>query len=259
MKYKDQFGYNASKVLIGSFATVVDRAQPDRAFNRSLMQRLLHLISDSNGARMCNKQDAVVRDPFIGVVLQTYDECDLVDIPNLAVFYVQAIAYAKDAGGTHLRTDVGDVAIAAPPSAPTRAARPTSTSTGTTPSSRARSTTGRQDMMEISFRPTCSGVQPGAVHHAERGHGRHHGSGRDQVRPAVPLGARRHPAGVGEGRLHDRFARWCRPSPTATPSSCSSAFSVLHAHWPPAIGTHSSTPPSQAGYVRGSSAMTTSR
>jgi hypothetical protein len=57
------------------------------------MQRLLHLISDSNGASMCNKQDGVVR--ILGIGVNTYDECELVQVDNLATFFVQAIAYRR--------------------------------------------------------------------------------------------------------------------------------------------------------------------
>ncbi len=101
MKYKDGFGIDSgTQQVTGSFSTVVDRAKSDSGLNRSLFQRLMHLINDSNGAQMCNKQGAVIRDPFIGIVLKTYNECDLLNVSNVAVLYVQSIAYQKNADGS---------------------------------------------------------------------------------------------------------------------------------------------------------------
>lgn len=102
MTYKDRFDIAANQTVTGSFATPVDRAQFDSGFNRSLFQRILHVINDSNGARACNKQDAKVKDPFIGITLGTYDECELFRVDNLATFYLQSIAYAKNASGQYI-------------------------------------------------------------------------------------------------------------------------------------------------------------
>jgi hypothetical protein len=108
MKYKDAIDIDPdTHELIGTLSTEVDRNAPDNAWNRSLMQRLLHLIHDSSGVEMCNKQDAVIRDPFLGIPLQYYDECDLLRIPDLAVFYAQSIAYLKDANGNIVYDDRG--------------------------------------------------------------------------------------------------------------------------------------------------------
>ena len=87
----------------------VNRGAPDSGMNRSLMQRLLHLINDSSGAQLCNKQGAVVRDPFFGFVIATYNECELLRIDDLAVFYIQSIVYAKDAGGNVIIDNVRGV------------------------------------------------------------------------------------------------------------------------------------------------------
>ena len=102
LTYKDRFDINAQQQVVGAFATLVDRAAADSAFNRSLFQRILHVINDSNGARACNKQDAKVKDPFVGITLGTYNECQLFRIDNLAVFYLQSIAYAKDGSGRYI-------------------------------------------------------------------------------------------------------------------------------------------------------------
>lgn len=101
MKYKDQLDYDPStQQIVGALGTAVDRAQPDSAWNRSLMERLLHLINDSSGVVLCSKAGAVIRDPIFGAVIKTYpNACDLLQINDLAVFFVQSIAYAKDASG----------------------------------------------------------------------------------------------------------------------------------------------------------------
>lgn len=71
----------------------VDRNQPDQEYNRSLMQRVTHLVHDANGARFCNKANAVVKDPFIGIILKTYPTpCTLFDIEDLALFYLLNMA-----------------------------------------------------------------------------------------------------------------------------------------------------------------------
>jgi hypothetical protein len=107
MTYKDRFDINASQQVVGAFTTPVDRAADDDNFNRSLFQRLLHLISDSNGARLCNKPNAQVG--LAGIPLATYAECDLVQIDNVATFYIQSIAYAKDSAGRYLcENDAGE-------------------------------------------------------------------------------------------------------------------------------------------------------
>lgn len=108
MAYKDRFDIAANQSVTGSFATTVDRASPDSAFNRSIFQRILHVIADSNGARACNKANARVVDPFVGITLGTYNQCELFQVNNLAVFYLQSIAYAKNAAGQYIcETDAG--------------------------------------------------------------------------------------------------------------------------------------------------------
>ncbi len=107
MKYKDQFSYDADQNLTGSFSTPVDRTQADAGWNQSLMQRLLHLISDSNHAVLCNKEGAKVKDPILGITLATYSECDLLRIDNVAVFFLQSIVYNKDSNGDVIYDDDG--------------------------------------------------------------------------------------------------------------------------------------------------------
>lgn len=98
MTYSDRFDIDpTTQKLTGTFATKPDRTQPDSDFNRSVFQRLLMVINDSNGAKQCNKQNGQVK--LAGIPLGTYAACALFEVDNLAVFYTQAIAYAKDANG----------------------------------------------------------------------------------------------------------------------------------------------------------------
>src|SRR5688572_14112233 len=100
MKFKDRFDIATNQSLVGSFSTPVDRTAPDTGFNRSVWQRLLHLISDSNGAVECSRAGAVIKEATTGLVLHTFpNECDLFRVDNMAVFYLQSIVYAKDANG----------------------------------------------------------------------------------------------------------------------------------------------------------------
>ncbi|MCA9677351.1 MAG: hypothetical protein H6709_15785 [Kofleriaceae bacterium] len=108
MVYKDRFDIDPdTQQVVGTFTTPVDRGAADSAFNRSVFQRILHLINDSNHTVMCNKQDAKVIQ--FGITLATYDRCDLVQVDNLAVLFLQSIAYAKDAQGRYIcENDAGD-------------------------------------------------------------------------------------------------------------------------------------------------------
>ena len=67
----------------------VDRTQPDVDYNQSLMQRIAHLIHDSNNVKFCNKAGAkptVLGIPFGGP--NGYSECGLFEIDDLALFYI---------------------------------------------------------------------------------------------------------------------------------------------------------------------------
>jgi hypothetical protein len=99
MTYSDRFDIDDStQAVTGGFATQPDRTQSDTGFNRSLFQRLVMLIADSQVGQ-CNKQGAVVRDPITHLPVATYNACALFRINNLAVFFTQSIAYNKDAAG----------------------------------------------------------------------------------------------------------------------------------------------------------------
>jgi len=79
----------------------VDRTQPDADFNRSLMQRIAHLVHDSNGAALCSKAGAKITIP----ANRTYAQpCQLFKIGDptgqtksggLAMFYALSMASAS--------------------------------------------------------------------------------------------------------------------------------------------------------------------
>jgi hypothetical protein len=76
----------------------VDRTIADSDYNRSIMQRIAHLIHDSNGVEFCNKQGAtphVIGLPAFG----SFDKCAMFRIPDLALFYALSMTSqaAKDA------------------------------------------------------------------------------------------------------------------------------------------------------------------
>ncbi|MFT3692725.1 MAG: hypothetical protein QM831_06270 [Kofleriaceae bacterium] len=104
MTYNDQFDIAADQTVTGAFTSMPDRTRVDDGFNRSLFERLLNVISDSQVSQ-CNKQGAKLS--LIGLGIATYDQCAFFSIPNLAVFYTQAIAYAKDANGNIICEDNG--------------------------------------------------------------------------------------------------------------------------------------------------------
>ncbi len=97
MTYNDRFDIASNQALIGAYTSMPDRFAPDNDFNRSLWERLLNVISDSNGAVQCNKEGAQLKQN--GLIVATYSACEMFRVPNLAVFYLQSIAYAKDGSG----------------------------------------------------------------------------------------------------------------------------------------------------------------
>lgn len=94
--YRDRFTEDPSDLnapALGNFATPVDRAAPDARGNQSILQRFMHLIAATNGARLCNKQGAYLDLGFVSYpLIGTYDECELFEVENLAVFYSESIA-----------------------------------------------------------------------------------------------------------------------------------------------------------------------
>jgi hypothetical protein len=87
--------------------TLVDRSSPNTGWNRSLFQRFLQLIHDTNGVTVCNKDGAILHamaqlphpDGSPGLAWQdlpipfggTATECQLLRIEELSKFYLRAI------------------------------------------------------------------------------------------------------------------------------------------------------------------------
>lgn len=116
MRYADRLGYDPeTQVVIDldtgapvtEFSKEVDRSAPDAGFNRSIFQRVLHLLADANGLSLCNQEGAIleVTDGTATLTAGPYAACALVEIPSLAVFYVQSLAYLRDANGNFV-TDI---------------------------------------------------------------------------------------------------------------------------------------------------------
>ncbi|MDW8280278.1 MAG: hypothetical protein RMK29_01120 [Myxococcales bacterium] len=92
---QDQLDWTRPAATIGTTGKPVRRDLPDSdvnrdagnpANNRSLLQRLLHLVHDANGLTFCNRRDAKVR---ILLFELTYSApCSLFKIDDLALFYV---------------------------------------------------------------------------------------------------------------------------------------------------------------------------
>lgn len=82
-----------SDVVLGE---LVERDAPNSSANQSLFQRSAALIHDLDGARLCNKQGAVLR-ATIGAstirwpIFGSYDECELFAVDNLAELYAQSV------------------------------------------------------------------------------------------------------------------------------------------------------------------------
>jgi hypothetical protein len=107
MVFGDRLDFDpATQQVTGSLGSPVDRSLPDGGFNRSILQRLLHLLADSAGVEVCNKEGATASFSLLGLIGGPYHRCEMLDIKDVAVFYTQSIAYAKDASG-HVIMDGG--------------------------------------------------------------------------------------------------------------------------------------------------------
>lgn len=73
----------------------VDRTQPDVDYNRSLMQRIAHLIHDANGVKFCNKDGASP----LGGIAGSFAKCKMFEIDDLALFYI--LNMQTDASTSH--------------------------------------------------------------------------------------------------------------------------------------------------------------
>ncbi|MBL8680279.1 MAG: hypothetical protein JNK05_13975 [Myxococcales bacterium] len=108
--WSSQASMNAS-LASRTFSRMVDYARPDTTDhrvdatgipsygpndNRSVFQRFLHLVYDLDGVRMCNKNGAritVNNVPILNTVTLpgTYGECEVFEVPDAAVFYLQTV------------------------------------------------------------------------------------------------------------------------------------------------------------------------
>lgn len=95
MRFKDAIDFNPDDLNappVGELVTPVDRSQPDTVANRSLFQRFLHLVHDTAGVKLCNKEGAQLVNHDGGLLSYTvYGACDLVAIADMSVFYLQSI------------------------------------------------------------------------------------------------------------------------------------------------------------------------
>lgn len=93
--YMNQDDFDSAKAgaVTGTTGLAVNRALPDSDIdknaanpqnNRSIMQRLLHLVHDANGLAFCNKKDS-------RVLLINFGACELYKIDDLALFYLLSI------------------------------------------------------------------------------------------------------------------------------------------------------------------------
>lgn len=104
----DELNYNPSDIngptlnlTVGGSSTSdpitpVDRSAPLQDGNRSGLQRSVQLIHDAAGLKTCNKAGAKVKADVLGISLSwpligSYDECELFEIDDLAVFYLNSI------------------------------------------------------------------------------------------------------------------------------------------------------------------------
>lgn len=103
MRYRDRITFNPSAVNAAPVGfpldQPVDRAMDDTFDNESLFQRTLALIDGLNGVRVCNRAGARLNltVPIIGSItwpptfVDGYEECELINIPNVAEAYALAI------------------------------------------------------------------------------------------------------------------------------------------------------------------------
>lgn len=100
MRYRDEITYDPADpngAAVGlPLDRLVDRTMPDVEGNESLFERSVGLIDGLDGVRVCNRAGARL-DIDLGIInlryplIGTADECELIDIPNVAEAYALAI------------------------------------------------------------------------------------------------------------------------------------------------------------------------
>lgn len=96
---QNQLDSTMPNAVIGTTGKLVNRSMPDSDVdqtnsnaqnNRSIMQRVMHLVHDANGHQFCNKNGAKITTPI--PLPGTYAPCELLQIDDLAVFYLLTMA-----------------------------------------------------------------------------------------------------------------------------------------------------------------------
>lgn len=96
MRYADQINLdpeNPNAPPSFNYTELVNRTVPDVGGNRSIFQRFLHLIHDTQGTKICNKEGATltvgpITYPFSG---DGYAACELFEVEDMSVFYLKSI------------------------------------------------------------------------------------------------------------------------------------------------------------------------
>ena len=111
MRYKDVHLLNQTTLKVNSpfFKTPVDRSLPDTGNNRSIQQRLNHILANTNGMKWCNKEGACIGLSLMGTDLcvAKFKACELFEVENGALFYTQSIARLRDSNGNLTTTPKG--------------------------------------------------------------------------------------------------------------------------------------------------------
>lgn len=112
MKYRDVhlLTSDGTKVANPTFSLQVDRSKPDTGHDRSIQQRLNHIINNTHGMKLCNKNGAMI--DLAGIPLDgPFAECELFEITNGALFYTESIARLRDANGNLTNTPKGHLRL----------------------------------------------------------------------------------------------------------------------------------------------------
>ncbi|MAQ19456.1 MAG: hypothetical protein CMN30_32235 [Sandaracinus sp.] len=98
MRYSDETGFDPSDLNRPMrdqvWSREVDHSRPESATNTSLFQQSISIIHDLDGVRLCNKDGARLGMHIAGIYIRvpgTYDECELLEIDNVAEMYAQSI------------------------------------------------------------------------------------------------------------------------------------------------------------------------
>jgi hypothetical protein len=109
-RYRDvhQLDQSTLKVKNPYFNTPVDRSKPDSGHDRSIQQRLQHIIANTNGMKMCSKEGAVIKLPVIGITIAgPFKACELFQVDNGALLYTESIARLRAGNGNLTTTPKG--------------------------------------------------------------------------------------------------------------------------------------------------------